>query len=74
MSNGAHPSDHAPRELWAAILCDSLEYRRVVPTSESPTTQPLTPNLEFQGCPGERNSIARGICLAVNSTPNPSPA
>src|SRR5258707_15447443 len=37
LSNGAHPSDYAARELWTAIPCDSLEYRRVVPTSESPT-------------------------------------
>ena len=37
VSNGAHPSDYAARELWTAIPCDSLEYRRVVPTSESPT-------------------------------------
>src|ERR1700676_3205435 len=34
VSNGAHPSDYAARELWTAIPCDSLEYRRVVPTSE----------------------------------------
>src|SRR6267143_320692 len=40
VSNGAHPSDYAARELWTAIPCDSLEYRRVVPTSESPSTRP----------------------------------
>src|SRR6516164_1230133 len=40
VSNGAHPSDYAARELWTKIPCDSLEYRRVVPTSESPTTRP----------------------------------
>src|SRR5712664_1819880 len=39
VSNGAHPSDYAARELWTAIPCDSLEDRRVVPTSESPTTR-----------------------------------
>ena len=39
VSNGAHPSDYAARELWSAIPCDSLEYRLVVPTSESPTTR-----------------------------------
>jgi hypothetical protein len=37
MSNGAPPSDYAARELWTAIPCDSLECRRVIPTSESPT-------------------------------------
>src|SRR5258707_3151379 len=31
VSNGAHPSDYAARELWTAILCDSLENLRVVP-------------------------------------------
>ena len=31
MSNGAHPSDYAARELWTAIPCDSLENLRVVP-------------------------------------------
>src|SRR4030095_8964361 len=40
MSNGAHPSDYAARELWTAIPCDSLECRRVIPTSESPTIRP----------------------------------
>src|SRR5438093_5051343 len=37
VSNGAHPSDYAARELWTAIPCDSLECRRVILTSESPT-------------------------------------
>src|SRR5229473_1754482 len=39
VSNGAHPSDYAARELWTAIPCESLEYRGVVPTSESSTTR-----------------------------------
>src|SRR5229473_7049002 len=38
LSNGAHPSDYAARELWTAIPCDSLEYRRVVPTVAVGTT------------------------------------
>src|ERR1700733_3327438 len=42
VSNGAHPSDYAARELWTAIPCESLEYRRVAPTSESPTIQELS--------------------------------
>src|SRR5215469_3809198 len=41
VSNGAQPSDYAARELWTATPCDSLEYRRVVPTSESPTIRSL---------------------------------
>jgi len=41
VSTGAHPSDYAARELWTAIPCDSLEYRRVVPTSESLATNNL---------------------------------
>src|SRR5436190_21716685 len=32
VSNGAHPSDYAARELWTATPCDPLEYRRVVLT------------------------------------------
>src|SRR5258705_3978576 len=40
VSNGAHLSDYAARDLWTATPCDSLEYRRVVPTSESPTIRP----------------------------------
>src|SRR5258706_9371016 len=40
VSNGAHPSDYAARELWTAIPCESLEYRGVVPTSESSTNRP----------------------------------
>ena len=39
VSNGAHPSDYAARQLWTAIPCESLEYRGVVPTSESSTTR-----------------------------------
>src|SRR5712664_2630719 len=31
LSNGAHPSDYAARELWTAIPYDSLENLRVVP-------------------------------------------
>src|SRR6266849_10464395 len=38
LSNGAHPSDYAARELWTAIPCDSLEYRLVVPTVSVGTT------------------------------------
>src|SRR6516165_7725487 len=45
VSNGAHPSDYPARELWTTIPCDSLEYRRVVPTSESPTIQTELGNL-----------------------------
>src|SRR5207245_6874270 len=40
VSNGAPLSDYAARELWTAIPCDSLECRRVIPTSESPTIRP----------------------------------
>src|SRR5258707_8036961 len=38
VSNGAHTSDYAARELWTAIPCDSLECRRVVPTVAVGTT------------------------------------
>src|SRR5215469_12148149 len=38
LSNSADPSDSAARELWTAIPCDSLEYRRVVPTVAVGTT------------------------------------
>jgi hypothetical protein len=41
VSNGAHPSDYAAAELWTAIPCDSVEYRRVVLTIELPTIQEL---------------------------------
>src|ERR1700726_3153187 len=43
VSNGAHPSDYAARELWTAIPCDSLECRRVIPTSESPVIREQSP-------------------------------
>ena len=58
VSNGAHPSDYAARALWTAIPCDSLEYRRLVSTSESPTIRELlkeTPTMGG-GCVGIRNN------------------
>jgi hypothetical protein len=33
VSNGGPPWDYLARKLWTAIPCDSLECRRVVPTS-----------------------------------------
>src|ERR1700719_1521445 len=66
VSNGAHPSDYAVRGLWIATPCDLLEHRHVVPTSESPTTQPVTPNLlNFRAVRARATALREEIVLQL---------
>src|SRR5712664_1914882 len=71
LSNGAHPSDYAARELWTAIPCDSLEYRLIVPTSESPTIRELS-RLAFEARRQMRSvlRLARGRTFLENCKSN----
>src|SRR5215471_10145072 len=69
LSNSADPSDSAARELWTAIPCDSLEYRRVVPTSESPTTQQLCEAGELLEDRMKFLALRRGA--RIHETPSP---
>ena len=68
VSNGAHPSDYAARALWTAIPCDSLEYRRVVPTSGSPTNRALTS--KSHPTTSKISSSSTGVPSGRLATPN----
>src|SRR4029077_19437523 len=69
VSNGAHPSDYAARELWTAIPCDSLEYRRVVPTSESPTTHSLSARVQSCLRSTKSNSQRDAVSIPIPTVP-----